>query len=165
MNDTKNVSGNSKVFGVEHGDYRTKQCLVIFALCVTAVGNAISTFVIIKLKKSKEMDFPDMKPHFMVFKIAYSLFNVLGSLIVYPLWLHIFHKASKGQYHEITRNNCRVAVFFTIFVLSNSLYLLVALSVDRCLNWIFPFHYLLYKRRKKSRIPMATVLCLTGVAG
>ena len=168
MDDFTSFSRNSTASEYEHGSFRIQQSLIVFALWLDVFGNVILTFVLIKLKKSKEVDFPDMKQHFTFLGIVYSLFNIIGSFLVYPLWFNIYQGASNGHRelrHEISTSKCRLAVLFTSFTVSNNIILHVALSVDRCVNWVFPFHYLLYKRKKESRIPMTVVFCSTCLAG
>ena len=160
-----NHSQNTTVARAGDADYRTEQGFLMFALCVTVFGSATLIFVLIKLKQSKEIDFPDMKQHFTTIKIGYALLNILGSLLVYPLWFHIYSLASNGRYRQISTDDCRAVVFFMSFWLSNTVILHVALCVDRCLNWVYPFHYLIYKRTKNSKIPLKIMVSSTSVAG
>lgn len=137
--------------------------LIICSLVFTFLGNTISTVVLIQIKRKKEEMFPEMKQHLLVIFSAVEVTNVLGSVLVCPLWIAADKTDTEKSVHLDTL--CTVLRFLFIVWLVCIAGLYTACATDRCVNSKRPFLYLIYKRNKETWIPYFVIFGCAALGG
>ncbi|XP_032230393.1 uncharacterized protein LOC116613973 [Nematostella vectensis] len=125
--------------------------LACFVFVFTLAGNLGISVSILQLKRREEGRFQDRTRHNDVLFLGLTIGNLLGNLLVFPPLFYMYDMAERGM--DIPGSLCVVIGSLEAFYFTYSAVLVALQHVHHLFSIVFPFQYLIYSRKKHSKIP------------